>query len=145
MTVVNPAAKKQSPWFSNGVYDFLKQLAQYWFPAVAVFYAAVASIWGLPGAVQVVGTIAAIDVLLGALLGLSTSVYNNSDAPYDGALVVDSSGTADTHSLAFNAPLATLATQKTITLKVTPSTDSTVATTPVTDEGSGDSGATPSQ
>jgi hypothetical protein len=128
MTSTTPAkTTKESQWFSNSVYDFLKQLAQYWFPAAGTAYATIAALWGLPFAVQIVGTLAALDVLLGVILGISTAVYTSSGAAYDGSLVVDSSGPTDTHSLEFNAPLTTLAQQSAITLKVT---QAPVATTP---------------
>lgn len=112
--------KKASPWFSDGVYNLIKQFAQYWFPAAGALYAGLAGLWGFPYAVQVVGSIALIDIFLGALLGISTAVYNASGAGVDGALVVDASGDTETHSLEFSAPLTTLSQQKTITLAVTP-------------------------
>ena len=61
---------------SNRVYDILKFIAQIVLPAVATLYFALASIWGLPYGEQIVGTITAIDAFLGALLGVSTSLYN---------------------------------------------------------------------
>ena len=60
----------------NKTYDILKFIAQIVLPALGTFYFAIASIWGLPYAEQIVGTISAVDVLLGALLGISTSMYN---------------------------------------------------------------------
>ena len=61
---------------SNKTYDILKFIAQIVLPALGTFYFAIASIWNLPYAEQVVGTIAAVDTLLGAILGISTSIYN---------------------------------------------------------------------
>lgn len=61
---------------SNKVYDALKWIAQIVLPALATLYFAIANIWGLPYAEQIVGTITAIDAFLGALLGISTSRYN---------------------------------------------------------------------
>lgn len=63
------------PKISNKLYDFLKFIAQIVLPALGTFYFAIASIWGLPYAEQIVGTITAIDALLGALLGISTMQY----------------------------------------------------------------------
>ena len=60
----------------NKVYDILKKIAQIWLPALASLYFAIAQIWGLPYAEQIVGTITAIDAFLGALLGISTMQYN---------------------------------------------------------------------
>lgn len=61
---------------SNKVYDILKELAQIWLPAIATLYFTLASIWGFPCAEQIVGTISAIDVFLGAILKISTIQYN---------------------------------------------------------------------
>lgn len=60
---------------SNSNYDFLKWVAQILLPAFGTLYFALAQIWGLPYAEQVVGTITAIDCFLGALLGISTMQY----------------------------------------------------------------------
>ena len=61
---------------SNKVYDICKFIAQILLPALATLYFAIASIWGLPYAEQIVGTITAIDTFLGAILGISTLKYN---------------------------------------------------------------------
>ena len=61
---------------SNKVYDALKYVAQIILPALATLYFALAQIWGLPYAAEVVGTISAVDVFLGSLLQISTSQYN---------------------------------------------------------------------
>lgn len=61
--------------FSNKTYDVLKWIAQYFLPAVGTLYAALASLWGLSYGEQIVGTISAIDVFLGVLLGISNSNY----------------------------------------------------------------------
>jgi hypothetical protein len=60
---------------SNKTYDILKEIAQIWLPAIATLYFTLASIWGLPYAEQIVGTISAIDVFLGAVLKISTINY----------------------------------------------------------------------
>lgn len=59
----------------NSVYDLLKEIAQIWLPALATLYFTLASIWGFPYAEQIVGTISAIDVFLGAVLKISTINY----------------------------------------------------------------------
>ena len=61
---------------TNKTYDIVKWIAQYFLPAFGTLYFALASIWGLPYADQVVGTITAIDAFLGVTLGISTSKYN---------------------------------------------------------------------
>lgn len=77
------------PPFSNSMYNSLKFIAQILLPGGGALYFAVAQIWGLPKAEEVVGTVTAIDVFLGLILEWSTRTYNNSDAKYDGAIVVE--------------------------------------------------------
>jgi len=60
----------------NSVYDVLKYIAQIVLPAIGTLYFALAGIWGFPYGEQVVGTITAIDAFLGAILGISTKMYN---------------------------------------------------------------------
>ena len=61
---------------SNKLYDALKWIAQILLPALGTLYYAVAKIWGLPYCEEIVGTITAVDLFLGALLGISTIQYN---------------------------------------------------------------------
>lgn len=61
-------------------YDVLKFLAQIVFPALGSAYFALASIWGLPAAEQVVGTIVVLDTFLGAVLQISASSFNATTA-----------------------------------------------------------------
>lgn len=60
---------------SNRTYDILKYIAQIVLPALATLYFALSQIWGLPYGEEIVGTIAAIDTFLGAILGISTRIY----------------------------------------------------------------------
>lgn len=60
---------------SNKTYDILKWIAQILLPAIGTLYFAIAQIWGLPYAEQIVGTIMALDAFLGAVLGVSTKAY----------------------------------------------------------------------
>lgn len=60
---------------TNKLYDELKWIAQILIPALATLYFAIAQIWNLPYAEQIVGTMTAIDAFLGALLGISTYNY----------------------------------------------------------------------
>ena len=68
---------------SNKVYDILKFIALILFPAIGTLYFALARIWDFPFAEEIVGTIAAIDTFLGAILQISTNQYNkeNADPP----------------------------------------------------------------
>ena len=66
---------------SNKVYDVLKYIALILLPAVGALYFALAKIWGLPYATEIVGTISAVDAFLGALLQISTNKYNAEQLP----------------------------------------------------------------
>lgn len=68
---------------SNRQFDVLKKIAQIWLPAAGTLYFALASIWGLPYAEQIVGTITAVDAFLGAVLGISTRLYNAKQGTLD--------------------------------------------------------------
>ncbi len=60
---------------SDKVYNVLKWIAQIVLPALGTLYFALAGIWGFPFGEEIVGTITAIDVFLGVILGVSTSSY----------------------------------------------------------------------
>lgn len=61
---------------SNTVYDIIKWIALILLPAIGTLYFALAGIWDLPYAEQVVGTITAVDTFLGALLGIASAQYS---------------------------------------------------------------------
>lgn len=60
---------------NNKVYDALVWVAQIVLPALGTLYFALSGIWSFPYGEQVLGTITAIDVFLGAILGLSKVNY----------------------------------------------------------------------
>lgn len=62
------------------LYNWLKFLAMVALPAVATLYFTLASIWGLPAAEQVVGTIVSLDTFLGVILQISSTNYNSTTA-----------------------------------------------------------------
>ena len=65
--------------FSNKTYDVLNQIARIVLPAVIALWLTVGSIWGFPYIEAVGGTLAALNVFLGALLKVSTSRYNKTE------------------------------------------------------------------
>lgn len=64
---------------TNKTYDILKWIAQIVLPAIGTLYFALAAIWGFPYGEQIIGTITAVDVFLGALLGISSHNYNRTN------------------------------------------------------------------
>ena len=61
---------------NSKVYDVMKYITMVVLPAVTTLWLAVGSIWGLPYAEPIGATLSAITVFLGAILGISTSLYN---------------------------------------------------------------------
>lgn len=61
-------------------YDTLKYIAQVILPAIGTLYFALAGIWGLPAAEQVVGTIVAVDTFLGVALHISSNNFTANTA-----------------------------------------------------------------
>ena len=61
---------------SNDTYDILKYIAQIVLPACGTLYSAVSGIWGLPYGEQIVATIMAVDLFMGAVLKISKDNYN---------------------------------------------------------------------
>lgn len=116
----NPIVPTKPPMLSNEMYDLLRHACQYWLPAMGTLYFTLAVLWDLPYGKEVVGTIAALTIFLGVVLGYSTKSYEKSDAKYDGEVIV-TGNPEQPHTLAFNVPLTELEGQKQITLKVTSS------------------------
>ncbi len=76
---------------SNTTYDKIKLLVQLVLPALSTLYFTLSNIWGLPYAEQVVGTIAAICVFLGATLKLSSNSYAKDDSKFVGVVNIETS------------------------------------------------------
>lgn len=60
---------------NNKMYDILKYIAMIILPAMGTLYFALAGIWNLPYAEQIVGTITAVNTFLGVILGISNYNY----------------------------------------------------------------------
>ena len=74
---------------NNKTYDVLKYIAQIVLPALGALYAALSPLWKLPYAEAIVGTIAAVDAFLGALLKLSSDKYYAQGKDVLGTLAID--------------------------------------------------------
>ena len=59
----------------NSTYDTLKYVALIALPAIQVFWLTIAKIWSLNYGMEIGATIGAVALLLGTLLGVSTSNY----------------------------------------------------------------------
>ena len=95
-------------------YDTLKWIAQFLLPALGTLYFTISSIWGLPYGEQILGTITAIDLFLGAVLGLSSSKYEG-----DGTMIVDTSNPdRDIYRMELSNPVETLSEKDSVVFKV---------------------------
>lgn len=100
--------------FDSKTYDTLKWVAQFLLPALGTLYFTVSSIWGLPYGEQILGTITAIDLFLGAILGLSSSKYEG-----DGTMIVDTSNPdRDIYRMELSNPVETLSEKDSVVFKV---------------------------
>lgn len=61
-------------YMTNSTYDTLKIISQLVAPIV-VLVAALVDIWGIPYGTQIVATLAAIDVFIGAVVAISNKLY----------------------------------------------------------------------
>lgn len=107
MSVSTENAKAQQLMLGNKLYDFLKNLATFIIPPLAVLYSALAATWELPYGFEVASTALAVETFLAAVLGISKSSYNKTPAvrgggAFDGALIVEEGEERDTVSIEIN-------------------------------------------
>lgn len=65
---------------SNKMYDVLKWIALIFMPSAIALYAALSGIWSWPYGEQIVGTLSALEVFLGAILQISNANYKKKSA-----------------------------------------------------------------
>ena len=94
---------------SNKAYDTLKWIAQILLPGLGTLYFALSYIWGPPYCEQVVGTLSAVTVFIGMLLGLSAAKY-----PGDGTIKMQGA----TYKTKLSIPIDELTEKKSVVLKV---------------------------
>jgi len=71
---------------SSQTYSFLKKVVTIVLPGVGALYAALEGALDLPNPVSVLGVLAALTLLGGLLMGVSTRSWDNSMGKYDGVL-----------------------------------------------------------
>jgi imidazoleglycerol phosphate synthase glutamine amidotransferase subunit HisH len=82
-------AKAKTPLLGDASYTAVKHTAALVLPAAGTLYFALAQIWRLPNAEEVMGTIAALNTFLGIVLGISVKSYNSSDTKYVGDVMFE--------------------------------------------------------
>lgn len=100
--------------FNSKVYDILKWCAQILLPGAGTLYFTLCSIWGFPYGEQVIGTLSAIAVFLGVLLGISTAQYKKQGGDTDGTFLID----GNTTQFVFKDELSELSKKDILTIKV---------------------------
>lgn len=83
MTDLNEPKHAKPALLSNKAYDTLMNTVLLALPALGTFYFTIAQFWGLPYAEEVVGTLAALAILVGVILKVSKSSYIASEAQKD--------------------------------------------------------------
>lgn len=82
-----------APLLNNRFYNLLKQLTTMVLPGIATLYFSLARLWGFPKVESVIGSIAAANVFLGILVGISSKSYkanfNANQVEYDGSIELD--------------------------------------------------------
>lgn len=92
----------KKPLLGDSSYNALKKSTTIILPAIGALYFALAQIWHLPKAEEVIGTTAAINTFLGVMLHASTKSYNNSDTKYAGTIKIEESDETKKFSLELN-------------------------------------------
>jgi len=109
------------PLLSNQTYNRLKWFTMIVLPAIGTLYFAMAHVWGLPKADEVLATVTALVTFLGIVIGFSSKTYNNSDNPagkFDGSIDVFETEDSKKFSLNLNADPDILENKDEIVFKV---------------------------
>lgn len=111
-------AKSKTPLLGDLSYNVLKQATTIALPAAGALYFALAQIWHLPKAEEVVGSVAALNTFFGVILGFSTKSYNKSDAKYVGEIHVQDDGYKKTAALVVDGDPEDILSMKEATFKI---------------------------
>ena len=114
----------RKPWLSEHAYVTLKWLNRCILPGTAALYFLLVEVWGFSNGLQVIGAIAVMNTLLGALETLAERSYDQSDAKYDGDLeIIEHPDGIHTYLLSLNSYPEHLAEKNRIIFKVNTKTD----------------------
>lgn len=114
MAETEPASK----FFTEPLYDRLKFIAQIILPALGTLVFAVGGIWGWDATTKVVGSITALDLFLGVILGVASNQYYSNGQNFDGTMHVTETADKVTHALTLNGDPDDLANKKVVTFNV---------------------------
>lgn len=98
---------------SNKTYDVLKWVAGYVLPGITTFWLAVGKVWGIPYTAEIGATLAAFDVLMNTILGISKKNYEG-----EGELIVDGNGNVTDFKIQNGSSLENIANKNGVMIKV---------------------------
>lgn len=87
--MTSPTKNSPTAILSNVNYAFARQSATIILPAIGTLYFMLAGIWGLPYADNIVGSIAALNLFVGVLVGVAKKIYDDTGGKYDGTVDVE--------------------------------------------------------
>lgn len=109
----------KTPLLNDRTYDLFGNIVRLFIPALGVFYATIAEIWDIPQADRVVGTLAAVGLLLGVILQISKGQYKKTEADKDGVIdVFPTNEGAELGRMSLNLSADDIAGKQLLTLKV---------------------------
>lgn len=108
----------KKPLLGDSAYNRLKQSTTVLLPAAGALYFALAQIWHLPKAEEVVGSLAALNTFLGVVLGVSTRSYNRSDTKYAGIIEVEETPDVKNLKITLNEATPALENQPEVLFRV---------------------------
>jgi Putative phage holin Dp-1 len=116
-TVDVPSESKK--FLSENLYNRLKFFSLIVLPALTTLYFTLGTMWEWGNVQQIMGTMVALNTFLGVILGISTKRYNDSDAKYDGNIVItESESGGKLYSLEVNGDPSEIDLKKTVIFKV---------------------------
>lgn len=104
-----------SAMLSNKTYDTFQWMIRYFLPGVGTLYLTLSQIWRLPGGEQVLGTVTALALFFGVLMGLSNRTYTPEPPGIDGTLTI---GDIENDGLVIDRTLDELENRDHITIAV---------------------------
>ena len=119
MTAINPEQHAKT-LMSNKAYDTCRWITQYALPGTGTLYFTLSTIWGWCYGEEIMGSVVALCLFLGVVLGISKAQYDRSDASFDGTMLVDTSGEdRDVYHMYMNDDVEELKGKDVIRIKVT--------------------------
>lgn len=111
-------AKNKTPLLGDVSYNIVKKSATIVLPALGALYFALAQIWGLPKAEEVIGSIAAVNTFLGVVVQVSKKSYYASGAQYAGEIQVREEGEKKVANLVVDGDPEDILLMKEATFKI---------------------------